>query len=207
MVPFTTGADATAVRVDLPSELKVRLGEDALLYQAATASYHVSAGSFFQTNRFLIDQMAALATEGRSGGFALDLYSGVGLFSLPLSQNFLQVAAVESATFSFHGLLANAPANVKGYRIPVDKFLASVPRKTHFDYIIADPPRSGMGGKVAKLVAGLKAPQLTYVSCDPATLARDLHVLTAAGYRIREMHLVDMFPQTFHIETVTMLER
>jgi 23S rRNA (uracil1939-C5)-methyltransferase len=117
------------------------------------------------------------------------------------------VAAVESAPFSFRDLQANAPSNVKGYRAPVDKFMASVPRETRFDFVIADPPRGGLGERVAKAVAGLKAPQFTYVSCDPATLARDLRVITAAGYRIREMHLVDMFPQTFHIETVTMLER
>jgi len=205
IVPFTAGANDSVV--DVPNQMASSFGESVLVYQTASANYRVSAGSFFQTNRFLIDDMIKLATQGRSGGFALDLYAGVGLFSLSLSENFQQVAAVESAPFSFRDLQANAPSNVKGYRAPVDKFMASVPRETRFDFVIADPPRGGLGERVAKAVAGLKAPQFTYVSCDPATLARDLRVITAAGYRIREMHLVDMFPQTFHIETVTMLER
>ena len=207
VVPFSAGANASVVRVDVPEDMQSSFGTDMLVYQTSSVQYRVSAGSFFQTNRFLVDEMVGLATEGHNGGFALDLYSGVGLFSLPLSQNFRQVAAVESAPFAFHDLQANAPSNVKGYRVPVDQFLAYVPDETRFDYIVADPPRGGLGEKVAKVLAGLKAPQFTYVSCDPATLARDLRVIIGAGYRIRAMHLVDMFPQTFHIETVTMLER
>jgi 23S rRNA (uracil1939-C5)-methyltransferase len=112
---------------------------------------------------------------------------------------------VESAAFSFHDLQANSPSNVTGYRVEVDKFLAYVPAETRFDYVVADPPRGGMGEAVARAVAALKAPQFTYVSCDPATLARDLRALGQAGYRIRELHLLDVFPQTFHIETVALL--
>ena len=149
----------------------------------------------------------SLVTADRAGGFALDLYAGVGLFSLPLSQNFRQVAAVESAHFSFHDLQLNSASSVTGYRVEVDKFLAYVPPETHFDYVIVDPPRGGLGEKVALVMAGLKAPQITYVSCDPATLARDLRVLTQAGYSLRQIHLLDLFPQTFHIETVVLLER
>jgi 23S rRNA (uracil1939-C5)-methyltransferase len=131
----------------------------------------------------------------------------VGLFSLPLSQNFRQVAAVESADLSFHDLQANSPSNATGYRVDVQKFLAQVPPETRFDYAIVDPPRGGLGEKVVRAVATLQTPQLTYVSCDPATLARDLRVLTQAGYRMRQIHLLDLFPQTFHIETVVLLER
>ncbi len=207
VVPFAASENASVVRVDVPKDLAPSFGEYGLVYRTANANYRLSAGSFFQTNRFLVDEMVGLATEDRSGGFALDLYAGVGLFSLPLSQNFRQVAAAESAPFSFHDLQANAPSNVKGYRADVDAFLGSVPREARFDYVIADPPRVGLGEKVSKRIAGLQAPQFTYVSCDPATLSRDLRLITGAGYRIREMHLVDMFPQTFHIETVTMLER
>ena len=70
-----------------------------------------------------------------------------------------------------------------------------------------DPPRAGLGPKVAKQLAGIRAPQLAYVSCDPATLARDLRVLLDSGYRIEQLHLVDLFPQTFHIETIVRLAR
>ena len=205
VVPFQASANAAVVRVDVPEGLAADFGRDFLVYRTANANYRVSAGSFFQTNRFLADEMVGLVTEGRAGGFALDLYAGVGLFSLPLSQTFRQVAAVESAPFSFHDLQANSPSNVTGYRVEVDKFLTQVPPETRFDYVVVDPPRGGLGEKVATLAAGLKAPQFTYVSCDPATLARDLRVLTQSGYRIREMHLLDLFPQTFHIESVVFL--
>jgi 23S rRNA (uracil1939-C5)-methyltransferase len=205
VVPFQASANANVVRLDVPEKLVADFGSDFLVYRAANANYRVNAGSFFQTNRFLVDEMVGLVTEGRTGGFALDLYAGVGLFSLPLSQSFRQVAAVESAPFSFHDLQANSPSNVTGYRVEVDKFLAQVPPETRFDYVVVDPPRGGLGEKVATVVAGLKAPQFAYVSCDPATLARDLRVLIQHGYRIREMHLLDLFPQTFHIESVVFL--
>jgi 23S rRNA (uracil1939-C5)-methyltransferase len=202
VVPFQSAANARVVRVDLPEKLAPDFGRDFLVYRTANANYRVSAGSFFQTNRFVVGEMVSLVTDGRSGGFALDLYAGVGLFSLPLSQTFRQVAAVESAAFSFHDLKANVPSNVTPYRVEVNKFLAQVPPETHFDYVVVDPPRGGLGDKVARLSAGLKAPNFTYVSCDPATLARDLRLLMQAGYRIREIHLLDLFPQTFHIESV-----
>ena len=208
VVPFQSSANASVIRVDIPDEFAADFGRDFLVYRTHDVNYRVSAGSFFQTNRFLIDEMVTLVAADRDGGFALDLYAGVGLFSLPLSQNFRQVAAVESAPFSFHDLQVNAPSNVTGYRVDVQKFLAQVPPETRFDHVIVDPPRGGLGDKVAPMVAGLKAPQCTYVSCDPATLARDLRALTQGGwYRLFEIHLLDLFPQTFHIETVVRLER
>jgi 23S rRNA (uracil1939-C5)-methyltransferase len=207
VVPFRPAAGASVARIDVPKDMAADFGGDFLVYRAGNANYRVGAGSFFQTNRFLLDTMVTLATAGRTGGFALDLYAGVGLFSLPLSQDFRQVAAVESAHFSFHDLQANLPSNATGYRVDVQKFLEQVPPETRFEYVLVDPPRAGLGEKVALALAGLKAPQITYVSCDPATLARDLRVLTQAGYRMREIHLLDLFPQTFHIETVIRLER
>ncbi|MBZ5510509.1 MAG: 23S rRNA (uracil(1939)-C(5))-methyltransferase RlmD [Acidobacteriia bacterium] len=207
VVPFQPAANASVVRIDVPKDMAADFGGDFLVYRTRHANYRVSAGSFFQTNRFLIDEMVALVSADCSGGFALDLYAGVGLFSLPLSQNFRQVAAVESADCSFHDLQVNSPSNATGYRVDVQKFLAQVPAETRFDYVIVDPPRGGLGEKVALVLAGLKAPQITYVSCDPATLARDLRVLTQAGYSMRQIHLLDLFPQTFHIETVVRLER
>jgi 23S rRNA (uracil1939-C5)-methyltransferase len=204
IVPFA--AEGRSVRrLDVPGDIEKNFGRDSLLYRTRGMQYQVSAGSFFQINRFLTDTMVSLATEGANGGYALDLYAGVGLFTLPLSQNFREVAAVEIAPFSFHDLQSNSPASVKGYRVAADKFLAYVPEGTQFDYVVVDPPRGGMGEKLATALAGMKAPRITYVSCDPATLARDLKVLSAAGYRIDGLHLLDLFPQTFHIETVVQL--
>ncbi len=205
IIPFRPAANAAPTRMKVPARLAADFGASSLLYRTSHANYRVSAGSFFQTNRLLIDEMIALVTGEYGGGFALDLYAGAGLFSFPLGEKYRQVAAVESAPSSFDDLRANAPRNVTGYGLDVQNFLAQVPRETRFDYVVADPPRGGMGERVARAVAGLKSPRLTYVSCDPATLARDLRALTAAGYRIHELHLLDLFPQTFHIETVVQL--
>lgn len=196
------------MRVDVPPELEGEFGVDELTYRTRTAKYVVSAGSFFQTNRYLTDELVEIVTGGRNGGFALDLYAGTGLFSLPLSQNFHEVAAVESAPFAFHDLKRNCPSNVSGYRVTTDTFLAKLPPGAAFDLVIADPPRSGLGEKVARALAEVSTPRITYVSCDPATLARDLRILLDAGsFRVEKTHLVDLFPQTYHIESVVQLVR
>jgi 23S rRNA (uracil1939-C5)-methyltransferase len=205
LVPFVNEGKGGGVRrIDASPELQKNLGNDLLLYRSGGMQYQVSAGSFFQANRYLIDTMVSLAGEGREGSsHALDLYSGVGLFALPLSQKFEQVTAVEVAPFSFHDLKANSPSNIKGHRVSVEQFL--VESGDAFDYIVLDPPRGGIGGEAASMLACLRAPHITYISCDPATLARDLKVLIAAGYRMEAIHLLDVFPQTFHIETVSRL--
>ncbi len=207
VVPFVQSGKSQT-RLDVTPAQQLSFGRDSLLYRAGGMQYQVSAGSFFQTNRHTIDTMVRLVTEGRNGEFALDLYAGVGLFSLPLSQTFREVAAVEIAPFSFHDLKANSPSNVKGYRASVDQFLVNAPERKEpmFDYIVVDPPRGGIGEAESKRLADLRAPRITYVSCDPATLARDLKVLAAGGYRLTSLHLLDLFPQTFHIETVARLE-
>lgn len=192
-------------REDIPPELQETSGADHLLYSASTANYQVSAGSFFQTNRFLTDTLVRLVTAGRSGGYALDLYAGTGLFSVALAKQFREVGAVESAASSFYDLKQNCPANVHCFREPVQRFMEGLERSS--DLAVVDPPRAGLDEKVARLLAGSGVPRITYVSCDPATLARDLTVLIGSGYRIEEAHLVDLFPQTFHIESVLQLVR
>jgi len=204
---FHATAQGGLEREDIPAELQQTFGADHLLYSTAAANYQVSAGSFFQTNRFLTDKLVELVTEGRSGDYALDLYAGTGLFSLMLSQSFREVGAVEAAPFSFHDLRQNCPSNVTGYRVAVEKFLTHLPEGAKADLVVVDPPRAGLGEKVARVLLSTGTPRITYVSCDPATLARDLTVLVKSGYRIEEVHLVDLFPQTFHIESVLQLVR
>jgi len=206
---FSRAAGEALISLDLPREMKPIFGDHMLTYNTRGAHYRVQAGSFFQTNRFQVDRLAELVTAGRAGGLALDLYAGVGLFSLMLSQSFREVTAVEAALFAFHDLRHNSPANVAASHAPVEKFLASLPRrpKVQYDFVVADPPRAGLGEETARLVAELGAPRLSYVSCDPATLSRDLRVLLESGYRVDEVHLVDLFPQTFHIESVLHLAR
>jgi 23S rRNA (uracil1939-C5)-methyltransferase len=163
--------------------------------------FQVSRNSFFQVNRFLIDRLVECALGGAKGEWAVDLYAGVGLFSTKLTEGFAKVTAVESSSSSFRDLTHNfpqAPVNAN-----VEDYLAAL--KETPDFILADPPRAGFGKLVVKDLARIRAPRLTIVSCDPATLARDLKGLIAENYRIEKITLVDLFPQTSHLETVVEL--
>ncbi len=182
-------------------------GARELSYQTSAASYRVSAGAFFQVNRHLINELVEIVTEGYSGDTALDLYAGVGLFSTILARGFAQVIAVESSQTSHADLLHNSPANVKAVRATTADFLRSAPGKLRPELVVVDPPRSGLGESVVQSLVGLGAHRMTYISCDPATVSRDLAGLLSAGYRIEQVHLVDLFPQTYHLESVFHLAR
>jgi len=195
-------------------------GVDHLIYRVGTAQYRVSAGSFFQTNRHLVDELVRLVTAEQSGELAYDLYSGVGLFSTALAGDIRHIVSVESSQTSTADLSYNLPSNGEAVRATTEQYLARAENServgkgivlTHNvhtpDLAVVDPPRFGLGERVARMLVTLGAPRVIYVSCDPATLARDLAVLTGSGYRIERVHLVDLFPQTFHIETVVHLVR
>ncbi|MGA2922977.1 MAG: 23S rRNA (uracil(1939)-C(5))-methyltransferase RlmD [Candidatus Sulfotelmatobacter sp.] len=195
----------------------VAVGASELTYQTKTAAYRVSAGAFFQTNRFLIDELANIVTHDRSGDLALDLYAGVGLFSTALTGSIRHIVSVESSQTAAADLKYNLPLNAEVFHTATDQYLvqrgdsgragnrAVPPLKP--DLVVVDPPRGGLGERVARLLAEVDAPRVSYVSCDPATLARDLLPLQAAGYCVEEVHLVDLFPQTYHLESVLHLVR
>jgi 23S rRNA (uracil1939-C5)-methyltransferase len=187
-------------------EQREALGTERMNYQVGTYKFEVSAGSFFQTNRHLTAGMMELVTRDRAGDHALDLYAGAGLFTVPLAENFVDVAAVEAAPYSHRDLRHNCPTNVSAYHETTEKFLATAKDIDRYDYVVVDPPRGGMGEAIAQQLAALESPRITYVSCDPATLARDLRVLLSAGYVIEDLHLFDLFPQTFHIESLVELK-
>jgi 23S rRNA (uracil1939-C5)-methyltransferase len=187
-----------------PERLTVS-GAAQISYQTARDIYRVSAGSFFQTNRYLTDKLVQIVTEGRSGRTALDLYAGVGLFSSVLNREFERVIAVEPSPTSHADLLYNSPANVKAVRSTTEQYLKKTAGKLRADLVVVDPPRSGLGESVVRALVALGAPRITYVSCDPGTLARDLRGLTSGGYRVEQAHLVDLFPQTYHLESVFQL--
>jgi 23S rRNA (uracil1939-C5)-methyltransferase len=166
--------------------------------------FRVGPRSFFQVNRFLTERLVEAATGDVSGGSALDLYAGVGLFSLPLSARFAQVTAVESGAHAVADLRENAPA-VRAVRSSADEYLSGLDEAP--DFVMADPPREGLGKIVVRELVRLKPRRLHVVACDPATLARDLRGLLDAGYSVEKMAMVDLFPQTFHLETVVWLSR
>jgi 23S rRNA (uracil1939-C5)-methyltransferase len=181
-------------------------GSASMIYNVGSQSYRVSAGSFFQTNRFLTAKLVELVTRNRSGRAALDLFAGVGLFTLPMSRNFERITSVEIAQNSYDDLAANAAVpHIQAVHSTTEDYLNAA--RGRWDFAIADPPRAGLGERATKSLAALSIPRIAYVSCDPATLSRDLVTLLGAGYRVEEAHLVDMFPQTYHMETILHLAR
>ena len=175
-------------------------------YPAANYVFRVNHRSFFQVNRFLVEELVETAIECAEGDTAIDLYAGVGLFSLPLARRFRSVTAVESGSAAVRDLefnAARAALAVDACRSTVDLFLERLEKAP--DFVLADPPRAGLEKSVVRSLARLRPRLLTIVSCDPATLARDLSPLLAAGYRIDQMTFIDLFPETYHIETVTRL--
>jgi 23S rRNA (uracil1939-C5)-methyltransferase len=168
--------------------------------------FRVSRNAFFQVNRFLIDRLVECAIGDAHGEWALDLYAGVGLFAKQLIARFGKVTAVESNGSAFadleHNLGQHNPGQPALHQNTEDYLSALEDRP---DFILADPPRAGLGKHAVRELARIRAPRLTIVSCDPATLARDLQGLLAEGYRIEKITLVDLFPQTFHLETVATL--
>ena len=182
-------------------------GAASLCYQTGNHEYQVSAGAFFQVNRHLLDELISVVTGGAGGEIALDLYAGGGFFSVPLAEKFHHIFAVEASQTSLPDLRHNVPANVKVVGTRTEEYLRSRPVRKRPDLVVLDPPRTGAGKAVTRSLVDLGAQRIRYVSCDPATLARDLPPLVAAGYRIEEAHLFDLFPQTFHVETVMLLAR
>jgi 23S rRNA (uracil1939-C5)-methyltransferase len=170
--------------------------------------FRVSRNSFFQVNRFLVDQLVETALDFAGGGeTVLDLYAGVGLFSLALAKRFGQVTAVESGNGAVRDLEFNAQraglANVRTVQASTEEYLAKL--ETAPDFVLLDPPRAGLGKIAVGRLLELKPRRMTIVACDPATLARDLAALLVGGYRVEKMTMVDLFPQTYHIETVVQL--
>jgi 23S rRNA (uracil1939-C5)-methyltransferase len=207
-IPATTGVAVLSQSERQPGpQIIATEGATSMEYSTATDSYRVSAGAFFQVNRFLTDELVRIVTQSRSGGTALDLYAGVGLFSSVLSREFERVVAVESSPQSAADLGYNSPGNVKAVRSTVEEYVRKRDRGLRADLIVVDPPRGGLGTKLARALGEWQAPRLTYVSCDPASLARDLVPLLAAGYSVERIHLVDLFPQTFHLESVVELKK
>jgi 23S rRNA (uracil1939-C5)-methyltransferase len=182
-------------------------GRRSVTYTVSGIPYQVSLGGFFQVNRFLLPELLQLAVTGRAGRLAWDLYSGAGLFAKAL--DFEKVTAVESEGFSTDDLKKNLEKRphrvVRSSTLDFLRSQAAAQEKP--ELVVVDPPRAGLGKEICSHLARVAAPEIIYVSCDPATLARDLQALLQSGYSIETMNLVDLFPQTFHLETVTFLKR
>jgi len=192
-----------------PSHERMDLsGPGFITYHAGGIGYRVGHFSFFQVNKFLVEELAREVVDREEPGkLALDLFAGVGLFSAPLAERFEHVISVEANPAAAHDLEANV-AGIRSVEVrtsEVGRFLDRCKEKP--DLVVLDPPRTGMEATALAKLARLSPSRITYVSCEPPTLARDLAVLLEKGYDISEVHLFDLFPQTFHMEAVVRLRR
>jgi 23S rRNA (uracil1939-C5)-methyltransferase len=192
-----------------PSRDRMELyGPGYIEYEAAGTSYRVGHFSFFQVNKFLAETLVNEVVGPEEGGrMALDLFAGVGLFSIPLAEKFEKVLSIESNPAATRDLESNMRGKgaIEARTADVERFLAR--SKERPDLVVLDPPRAGMAPEAMQRLAKMGPTRITYVSCEPPTLARDLAILIAAGYSCTEVHLIDLFPQTFHMETVIRLRR
>jgi 23S rRNA (uracil1939-C5)-methyltransferase len=201
--------EITSVLFHDPTRDRMELyGPGYIEYEVAGTAYRVGHFSFFQVNKFLAETLVHEVVGREQGGrMALDLFAGVGLFSIPLAEKFEKVLSIESNPAATRDLESNMRGRgaIEARTADVDRFLAR--SKERPELVILDPPRAGMTREAMQRLAKIAPARITYVSCDPPTLARDLPILLASGYRCAEVHLIDLFPQTFHMETVIRLRR
>ena len=185
---------------------------DEISFSAGENRYFYDANTFFQGNQFLIESLIEAATGGAHGEIAVDLYCGVGLFTLPLAREFKKVFGVEG----YGGAIEFATKNAENARLEnidfasenVDAWLSDARRNLkNVDFILLDPPRAGTGKETIENLLNIKPKQISYVSCEPSILARDLRVLCENDYEIEAISAIDLFPQTHHVETVVRLNR
>lgn len=175
----------------------------------AGLAFEVEAGSFSQANRSMVEKLVERATEGSGGGIALDLYAGSGLFALPLARRSEVVHAVESDPAGVRAGRENARRNrienVRYHEADVGAWLASTGASLRPDRVLLDPPRTGAGPDVVERIVDLAPREVAYVSCDPATWARDLRRFVDRGWALRSIEALDLFPRSYHVEAIARL--
>jgi len=175
---------------------------------AVGEKFRFTAKSFFQGNRSMVDKLVETAIGDAKGETALDLYCGVGLFTLPLARRFEKVVGVEESEESIEFANKNAEkaglSNIDFYPASVRDYLAS-DEAAKADFVLLDPPRAGTEKDTIMNLIGLKPKHISYVACEPSVLARDLKRFVESGYKIESITALDMFPQTHHVETVVHL--
>ncbi len=184
-------------------------GEGEITEMVGSEKFRISSKSFFQVNTDGAEVLVELVLEllaPSEKDTVLDAYAGVGLFTLPLARRSARVHAVERSKAALRDLRfhkGKLPIHVIGSAY--EEAGNQLPKKVHLT--VADPPREGLGGEMAANLAGMSPHRLVLVSCDPASLARDAKALSGHGYALRRVVPVDLFPHTFHVETVSLFER
>jgi 23S rRNA (uracil1939-C5)-methyltransferase len=191
-----------------------RVGNGTVDEHVGESRFRVDATAFFQVNGLAAETLTSLVLAGaglQGSEHVLELYSGAGTFTVPLAHRGREVVGVEAnAAAAANGaanLRANGCAAGRIIQAQVEQALPALTGRSRWDVIVMDPPRQGCSGRILETVSEMQASRLIYVSCDPSTLARDLGILMRSGFRCVSVQPVDVFPQTFHLETVAVLER
>jgi len=181
-------------------------GSQVIEIEVLGRPFRVSAGSFFQVNRLVAEAMvehllASLPLDPDAS--LLELYCGVGLFSAFLALRVARLVGVEASPQACSDFEYNLDEyeNVELYEAPAEQVIDSL--DIHAETVLVDPPRAGLGREVIRGLLAMQPRQIAYISCDPATLARDARVLIDGGYHLAHINPFDVFPQTFHIETIS----
>ncbi|HEY9137307.1 MAG TPA: 23S rRNA (uracil(1939)-C(5))-methyltransferase RlmD [Terriglobus sp.] len=215
--PQLVGAGLSAAAPDTSQSKRVqatqrveiaRWGKPQLRYTVAGRAYDVTRTAFFQVNRFLTEEMVRLIVGHRSGRLAYDLFAGAGLFSVALAERFDLVVAVEigePAVSDLKAHLAALGANHRVVHATTQNFLECASQQP--DLVVMDPPRAGVALPALRSLIRLRPAEIVYVSCDAGTFARDAKTLIEGGYAMVALHLLDLFPQTFHTETIAVFQR
>lgn len=183
---------------------RARKGDEAYIFEeAAGMTWKISARSFFQSSPEGAEMLVALAAEWLAlhdvgEQVLVDLYAGVGLFSGTVGDWFEKVTAVESSASAVADAAHNLDPHVTIHRSSVEQWVPELA-----DVVIADPPRSGLRAEGVEVIQKTEAPHVLLVSCDAGALGRDAALMTSAGYELDRVDVLDMFPQTSHVEVVS----
>ncbi|MBI3742161.1 MAG: 23S rRNA (uracil(1939)-C(5))-methyltransferase RlmD [Chloroflexi bacterium] len=202
--------EPASIAFQVPSgETVALIGNEKLSERLRDREFAFSPTSFFQVNTEMAEQLVALVEKylaPRATDILLDAYGGVGVFGLMLAARVARVIEIEENPRAVKDARANA-ANISKIEFHVGAVEKILPRiESRIDLVVADPPRAGMDARVIDALIAQKPRAIAYVSCDPATLARDARKLVDGGFVLREVQPVDMFPQTYHIECVAWFE-
>jgi len=199
-------------QIAVGEEERVLAGKDRIEERLGGLEFEISSASFFQTNteqgeRLLETALEGLALEGTER--VLDVYSGTGTFTLPIARRVREAVGIESSEAAVRDAERNAARNrIENVRfVRAEAADALRDEREPADAVLVDPPRAGLHPAVVRRLIEIGAPRLVYVSCNPATLGRDLALLAASRYRLSWVRPVDMFPHTAHIECVAALAR
>ena len=213
MTSITISPNTKQTNVIMGERCEVLWGQGYITDYIGKIRYQISPLSFYQVNPVQTEKLYALALEYadlKGGETVWDLYCGIGTISLFLAQKAGQVYGVEIVPQAIEDAKKNAEINgIKNARFYVGKAEEVLPRfpEKRADVIVVDPPRKGCDRTLLETILEMQPEKVVYVSCDPATLARDLKVLCGGGYELKKVRAVDMFPMTVHVETVVLLSK